>query len=814
MSELDKYHNVKREKDEENASKLIVKVKAGSDRIKCKSVFCSFKSKYLFVPYGCNVKVFCTATGECLRDLVGHQTAVVSIQHNPEVLFQIFTCSEDGEVFLWEYEDGLILKTYNLNFQNPIKAFYIPHKEFSWYVIVKKNNEDFYRLFHVPVNAGNVKQKRFLLKPVLPKQNCVSFGSKEEYVASVNDNSLRVLHISSNSFKRHITGIRKLTCVACHPSEIILATGDDSGQILIWNDFLKSNQPSRSVYHWHTLPVEDLVFSFEGSHLYSGGGECVLVKWKIGTDVQHFLPRMGYPIKYITVSAHNAYIASSHIDNGINLINNQNKIEQIFQGLTQNCMFGLNEYSALNILLYDPKNHALVLKGKPGCLQFYNPDEDRHLFSINVTGENYISKDRDADVINTIIDTVDIDSDGMWLATAEHWDDTELSPHIRLKFWKFIEESQKYQLNTNIFLPHKKRVKSIKFRPKTEFPTPLAVTISEDNFFKLWSVFTDEDDDEDKETWNCFYEDDYANLVPTCAEFSEDGSMLAVAFEYIITLWDSETNKHLKNLYMLGEDRTIREMAFGRDTCSHLLVCVSKECIEVWNLLTLKVTLEIRIQAFCLTTDPESSIMTVFDKNKKLFVFTPDNPKPIYTHKNAYTETVTNSTFFPRKTEQEEGWQKYSQLYYMNEKQELIMLAEETESKQNLPIWNSEQFYYQPNTPFARLMAEHQAHGPVQHKMPNFNQDGTLGVDVLTMIKNTPTYLLPPLSTFAEEYLSSTLIPLKRDEANTKDESEPDMDRDAELQDSKENNCMEIDNVSQQIDLKAILEENYDWLDV
>ena len=58
--------------------------------------------------------------------------------------------------------------------------------------------------------------------------------------------------------------MRKFTCVALHPSEQIMVTGDISGRVVLWYEFIKQNRPVKTVYHWHTLPVNAVCFSNEG----------------------------------------------------------------------------------------------------------------------------------------------------------------------------------------------------------------------------------------------------------------------------------------------------------------------------------------------------------------------------------------------------------------------------------------------------------------------------------------------------------------------------------------------------------------------
>ena len=55
-------------------------------------------------------------------------------------------------------------------------------------------------------------------------------------------------------------------------------------------------------------------------------------------------------------------------------------------------------------------------------------------------------------------------------------------------------------------------------------------------------------------TWNCTFVGSYRSLQPKDACFSEDGSLLAVAFCQIITIWDPDTNE-LKRTFCQGTPR-------------------------------------------------------------------------------------------------------------------------------------------------------------------------------------------------------------------------------------------------------------------
>lgn len=54
--------------------------------------------------------------------------------------------------------------------------------------------------------------------------------------------------------------------MACHPTEESVAVGDNTGRVIVYQNVLSQNyQWAHFVYHWHTLPVNDVVFSPSGN---------------------------------------------------------------------------------------------------------------------------------------------------------------------------------------------------------------------------------------------------------------------------------------------------------------------------------------------------------------------------------------------------------------------------------------------------------------------------------------------------------------------------------------------------------------------
>lgn len=232
-----------------------------------------------------------------------------------------------------------------------------------------------------------------------------------------------------------------MTCVTGHPEDLCVATGDTSGRVLIWYDLFKK-RPVQGTYHWHTLPVTELAFSKSGGHLYTGGGECVLVKWTISNPKHRsFLPRLPAPIRHLVVAPENLYIAISTFDNGIVVINPHNTLISVIQNFTWSLTASKKDLFPAGLVL-DPRTGCLVLNSRTGHVQFFNTHTKHLLHNIDITTQNLVSQTRNMDIINTEVTKIALSSDGSWLATVEERNDGISSPEVRLKFWKYSSENQ------------------------------------------------------------------------------------------------------------------------------------------------------------------------------------------------------------------------------------------------------------------------------------------------------------------------------------------------------------------------------------
>ena len=162
---------------------------------------------------------------------------------------------------------------------------------------------------------------------------------------------------------------------------------------------------------------------------------------------------------------------------------------------------------------------------------------------MDVANRNVLTNERFQLIGNAVILRAAVSSDGEWLATLESWSNAEANYRdTRLKFWRFNIIQSNYELNTDVLMPHEGGgVVSLAFQPgSVGLDWPCLVSLGRtDGKFKLWQLAGEGGDASLKRTfWTCQIAGDFRKMMPTAQSFSEDGSLLAIAFERTVTLWD------------------------------------------------------------------------------------------------------------------------------------------------------------------------------------------------------------------------------------------------------------------------------------
>uniref|UniRef100_A0A671V3L5 WD repeat domain 75 n=1 Tax=Sparus aurata TaxID=8175 RepID=A0A671V3L5_SPAAU len=722
-------------------------VHRGGSKINFRKPVITNDSRFLLCASGESVKVFSTSTEECIHDLRGHTDLVTGVLIKPSNHLQAFSCSADGTVRLWDFTDGIL-----------IKVRLLPS------IVVCP-------VLSVSVSSQSAHHTFYFLS-----LSC-TYG---EYIASANGLQLEVYFFKKFSLKEDNKkgGKNTFTCVACHPNDDCIATGHEDGKIRLWRNFNHKKEYTYSTLHWHHSAVSSLSFTPEGTNLLSGGIESVLVQWRYNQENQRdFLPRLGAAITHIAVSPDGALYCTSHSDNKITIIQSCVKVSAVIQGLVKGESVGTD-------LMIDPRSKSLVLNGKPGHLQFYSLQRDKLLYNLDIVQQEYIHESglQQFEVVKAAFD-----ASGNWLATVEERKQKGAELELNLKLWAFDEQTQSFVLNTTISAPHEAQITGMCFSHATDSQTTMLVSTSKDGHFKAWQLAAQSQTD--GPSWSCDFVGAYHGLVPECCSFSADGSLLAVSFQEVVTVWSPASWELLTTLSQ--PPKAIRNLCFGRLSCSkYLLGTTDSNLLCCWNLLTCSLEWSTSMDVSLLLADPLSENMAAFCCQAgctDLFVFKPSEPRPLFSQKAVCSGMVTRAVFAPREEmlescEESSQWLNRSQLYfltqYMVNNTNRSAVKEKKSAVLNVAM-----------TPFYLLLGKHRQ----QQQGGDDPQSGVSaertplpqGSVAIKELLQTPAHVLPSTSFLCSMFVQSLLISVTDSREESK-HAEEEMESEKEEEDSEE----------------------------
>jgi len=675
----------------------------------------------------------------------------------------------------------------------------------------------------------------------------VDFGCDGRLAVSIKGKKLGVYDTKKREFLMHYNKTDEMISVACHPHLPLVVVGCANGKILAINEI---DQPhvTRVVYHWHSLPVTALAFTKDGTHFLSGGHECVLVRWNLhAAGDRKYVPRVGAAIRRIAISASNDFYAVSLSDNSVAVYGSTRVPEAVFRGMIK-CPFkrapddGFANNNSADItnknhnvdvdvptavrlsavptgLHLDPRSNCLVLNGRLGHLQFYDLTQDRCLQSLDILNLNFVSPDSlDGGQILAEVKLIAFDGRGEWLVTVEQWKTVEISQQLRLKVWRRQGGSTatpggSFALHTAINKPHSDEITQISFRPYGEFfqeAPAIFGTTGRDGKFKIWSfeeAEVEEEDDVDEENdiskrentsrWSNDLTATFHNQTPMDLDFSEDGSVVGVAFGKYLTLWTTEFGE-LKDNHT-NPDKTdssaLRQLLFGRGDSSHLVVYATRRSLIVYDVLTLSVSWFQDISVARLVRDPASSFMVAFEETRQekeekastIFVFKPSSKTLVDLVQlgpfSGHGIESISALFLPRlagnasSSISSPAWLRRSRLVFLNDRQELVEVGAGVDSKEETVEAEEDDVdvvggvrvkRLEQQTLFgALMMAEERRTDVVAPAIADLSTS-TVGMPTRAFLNGplaTPAHVLPHVSTLCRQMQSMILG--KRDEGET-----------------------------------------------
>merc|ERR1719153_164704 len=402
---------------------------------------------------------------------------------------------------------------------------------------------------------------------------------------------------------------RPFTVARVHPLERTVACGDTSGRVLVYSG-LQQAEPAKSILHWHNLPLTGLDWSEEGSVLYSGGGEAVMCKWRRedGSKPQ-FVPRVGAPIVRLGGGA-NLTVMQLQNNSLVLMDRQEDTVKGVVGGL---CKSETGWPAGIAV-----DRDRLVMNGCVGKLQVFST-RNNNVHSLDITGQNYLTKERGATPHNSEVERVAVSQCGLYLATVDCLWST--LPRVILRLWSYDPTINNFSLNTQVDSPHTEKdtsaVVELRFQPTSTTHlacSPLLLSVGTDCRGKLWI--------RDSSTWRCSSSIQLRGLPATCGAWSVDGTILGIAFSHLVTLWDTDTRLRT-TLSLDGSTEPISSLAFGCGAQARLVFSVTSSKLVSWDLLNLS-------PAWTLTLDsspytrlfpcPTSSLLALVQKDCVILV--------------------------------------------------------------------------------------------------------------------------------------------------------------------------------------------------
>ncbi|KAK7265247.1 hypothetical protein RJT34_32864 [Clitoria ternatea] len=612
--------------------------------------------KRLLVCTGSTVSVFSTATGLLVSSLEGHTSTVTSVVVVPSSTFvcNCWTSSLDGSIRYWDFSVPECMKIFRFNLpihSMVVPSFLSPPEEKN----AKKPNVVAY-VYVENINAQdkNVKRKfgqirkcnlaqipklgNLILKETeRPKSLTVSPSGK--FLGMTDKRKLHIWEVpnvdsdSAVSRKIILHHTKTFTVLAFHPTERIVAAGDVTGRILIWREFgtqkflsssghngrsandeedkpgVRENDDAESctTWHWHSAGVRLLFFSSDGAYLYSGGKEGVFVIWQLDTGKKNFLPRIGSPLMYFVDSPDPLLSALSCADNQIHILKMPSmEIIRSISGIKP-------PLSSLDICesvssraAFNCTTGVVAVQTENYGIQFYSLFANRGLYEVQVCERNH----QPVDEITVVVTLVELSVDGSMMGTVEvRLPEEGIGGLVSLKFWD-LDDNQRFSVSTLIYEPHRDaHISAVAFHPTRH----IAVSSSYGGDFKLW-VCKEEIQQKGQilqnSGWMCHAVGSYKNKAMRAAAFSADGSVLAVAADTVITLWDpdknvliavvGETPAPIVNVVFAGKSEYLLSVSHG-----------SKPQLTVWSMSKLAAFWSYKLQIEAVSCAMDSSHFAV-----------------------------------------------------------------------------------------------------------------------------------------------------------------------------------------------------------
>lgn len=515
---------------------------------------------YLAIPYGRVLQHFRTTTLShpihCATT-TPHHSAITALHAIPGM--QFVTGSGDATLRFWDALDGNCLRT--VDFAKPIRAI-VPIQD----ALICLTVSDL-----VLESISHSPETRIVIREQIRtnKSSCLASSHAASIIAFTNAERLNLTFGAKKPHKTtEVIFPNCLSAVAVSSDAVFLAVADVTGKIYLIKNIVSKVPPDfehttlnfhmlfPSVFHWHASAVPSLVFAHSDTVLLSAGNEGVLVTWSLtpaSFGGRTFLPRLRAPVVALSVSPDETTYSISHEDNTVTLLEQGQGISAATIRALIAPTFSKTDFGPYVVCPTFPVG-ALYVSSGGHRIQIFDPIRGKHVDEFTIKPRNDVFHASDANEGNSPvtfrIKSIAAHRNGTLLATVDSTHEKiAVGKQIKsnrsstLRIWTRKDTVDFWNLSAVFSEPHgdQNEVNSVEFHPELS----VLITTGSDNKFRIWRAAKGQKvrpGGEQLHTWRCEVLRDYRGLTCKCAAFSSDGSLLAVGFQNIVTLWDIENN--------------------------------------------------------------------------------------------------------------------------------------------------------------------------------------------------------------------------------------------------------------------------------
>ncbi|KPA85520.1 hypothetical protein ABB37_01794 [Leptomonas pyrrhocoris] len=239
----------------------------------------------------------------------------------------------------------------------------------------------------------------------------------------------------------------EIQSVACSPVHMSVAVGGSRGELLIFVDVQEAHSFSD---HWHHTPLTALAFAVDGSAVYTGGREAVMLVWDLVSFSHKKIKCHLGPMRAITPLRDAG--AQLLVSCGTSTLAVVDLLQMRVTASAEGIEWAAEDVCTGLVVEQWRGQPAVVLTGMPNVLRVCDPYTQQSIYSLHVSSqmETIATPPRHG------IQLVGMLNEGRSLVTYESFSSTVLPPLLR--FWEYDARRKQHVETQTVYSPHRSAV--------------------------------------------------------------------------------------------------------------------------------------------------------------------------------------------------------------------------------------------------------------------------------------------------------------------------------------------------------------------